>query len=274
VNLQDIAALLPSQLLVDASHRSAQGIRISLSRPVPPPRPLRALRSLRPLRRSGTIWWGPADQALPASDLLSRLEYVIVDVETTGGSLYEGHRITEVCAVRLRGDGTSLGEFTTLVNPLRPIPPRIIALTRISHEMVVNAPRFEEIAADFADFITGAVFVAHNAAFDWRFVTVELERAALDPPHARVLCTVRLARKIVPEVPSRSLDSLSYFFGIENEARHRAFGDARATALVFRRLMERMAEREITQWAHVESLLRERAARRKRSAMPQPMCDA
>jgi DNA polymerase-3 subunit epsilon len=275
VNLQELASLLPRGLVVDGSRRAAHGIRISLPIPAPSTKQRVQFRfPLRPLRRSGAAWWGPPDEALPATDRLRSLEYVVVDVETTGGSLHEGHRITEICAVRLRGDGTPLGEFATLVNPLRPIPARITLLTRITHDMVEEAPRFAEIADSLADFLDGAVFVAHNAMFDWRFVTLELERAALAAPHTRVLCTVRLARKVVPEVASRSLDALSYFFGVENEARHRAFGDARATARIFSRLLERMDEREIVCWADLEALLLRSTKRRKRSAMPQPMTDA
>jgi len=228
----------------------------------------------RPYTRYGAGWAGPAEQELPGTDRLRSLDYVVVDVETTGGACNRGHRITEVCAVRVRGNGRVSGEFTTLVNPERPVPPVITALTRITHEMLLAAPRFEEIASDLRDFLDGAVFVAHNAPFDWGFVGYELVRACQGPLHGRVLCTVRLARKVVPEVASRSLDALSYYFGVENEARHRAFGDARATASIFRRMLDRMDDREIESWAELETLMRRRAPRRKRRASPEPVRDA
>jgi DNA polymerase-3 subunit epsilon len=228
----------------------------------------------RPYTRYGAGWAGPAEEELPGTDRLRSLEYVVVDVETTGGACNRGHRITEVCAVRVSGNGRVSGEFTSLVNPQRPIPQTITALTRITHEMLHAAPRFEEIATDLRNFLDGAVFVAHNAPFDWGFVGYELVRACLDPLHGRVLCTVRLARKVVPEVASRSLDALAYFFGVENEARHRAFGDARATASIFRRMLDRMEDREIESWAELETLMRKRAPRRKRRASPQPVRDA
>lgn len=271
----DPLSLLPAGLVADASQRGAQGIRISLAAPKPPLQlRLPGLRTRRKYRQAA-FWAGPAELRPAASDALRGLEYAVVDVETTGGSMVQGHRITEICAVRLAGDGRRLGEFATLINPLRPIPPAIMALTRITHEMVQDAPRFEEVALSLAAFLEGAVFVAHNAPFDWRFVSAELERAAVRVPHARVLCTVRLARHVVPEIPRRSLDALSYFFGIENEARHRAFGDARATARIFRRLLDRVDEREVVEWGQLETLLRRRAPRRrKRSAMPMPMEDA
>jgi DNA polymerase III epsilon subunit family exonuclease len=169
----------------------------------------------------------PEDAAVLESTRLTDLEYVVVDVETTGGSALRGHRVTEIAAVRVRGTGEVAGEFATLVNPERRIPPFVTRLTRITDGMVRHAPRFDEIAADVQALLRGRVFVAHNARFDWAFLDAELSRArGLCPPRP-LLCTVRLARRLVPEISSRSLDALCYYFGIENEARHRAYGDAR-----------------------------------------------
>lgn len=286
---RDPASILPAALRVDASRRAEEGIRISLpgmgGTPVTPASARAALRKLakaarpkvvreRPHTRYGAGWAGPAEDQPPGTDLLRRLEYVVVDVETTGGAAERGHRITEICAVRVRGDGRVVDEYTTLVNPERPIPPGITALTRITQDMAESAPRFADIAGPFRTFLEGAVFVAHNAAFDWRFVGHELLRAGGAAPTGRVLCTVRLARKVVPEVPRRSLDALAYYFGVENEARHRAWGDARATAVIFRRLLDRVDEREVFCWHELEKLLRRRAPRRKRRASPEPMQDA
>lgn len=226
-----------------------------------------------------------ASQALSAAGLagiggpdageraLRSLEYVVVDVETTGGSVQGGHRITEVGVVRIAYDGTLLDEYTTLVNPERPIPPFISALTNISWEMVRDAPRFANIAGDVARILDGGVFVAHNAAFDWRFVSTELESATGAPPRTPRLCTVRLARKVVPEVASRSLDALTYYFGLANVARHRAWGDARVTAQLLTRLLARLDEREVFTWAALEELLGRRKPRksRRRQAMPSGM---
>lgn len=285
----DPATILPAALRVDASRRSQEGIRISLpgrgGTPVVPASARAALAKLaqaarpklvreRPHTRYGAGWAGPAALEPPGTDLLRRLDYVVVDVETTGGACERGHRITEVCAVRVSGDGAITGEYATLVNPERPIPPAITALTRITQEMVEAAPRFEEIAEPFRGFLQGAVFVAHNAAFDWRFVGHEMLRVGEPAPTARVLCTVRLARKLVPEVSRRSLDALAWYFGVENEARHRAWGDARATAIILRRLLDRVDEHEVFCWQDLEKLMRKRARRRKRRASPQPMQDA
>ena len=215
--------------------------------------------------RPGAAWqaWPPAAE-LP----LRELEYVVVDVETTGGSVRRGHRITEIAAVRVAGDGVVLEEFGTLVNPERPIPPHITALTNITNEMVKDAPRFVEIAERVRELLAGRVFVAHNAAFDWGFLRAEFERALGVVQETRILCTLRLARRVVPEVASRSLDALADYFGVENEARHRAYGDARVTAAIFQRLLERLEEREIASWEGMQALLMQRAPRRKRTATP------
>lgn len=247
----DLLERLPPELVGDATDRARSGIRIALRRPVP----------------AAVLPEGPAD-------LLRSLEYAVVDVETTGGSPLRGHRVTEFAAVRLRGTGELVAEFSTLVNPLRPIPRFITALTGIDPVMVAEAPRFEEIAEPVRRILAGAVFVAHNAAFDHRFVAMELAGCG----HAlcgRALCTVRFARRTVPEVTHRSLDALSYFFGLENEARHRALGDARVTADILRRLLDRAEEREVWQWDELERLLRRRARKpRRRSANPRSMEEA
>ncbi|HEX9108054.1 MAG TPA: exonuclease domain-containing protein [Longimicrobiales bacterium] len=215
----------------------------------------------------------PDGEAAEPETPLRALEYVVVDVETTGGTAKRGHRVTEVAALRCAADGRVLEEFSSLVNPERAIPPFISSLTNISWEMVADAPLFGEIAPEVARMLRGRVFVAHNAAFDWRFLSWELERATGLAPDERVLCTVRLARKVVPEVGSRSLDALSYFFGLHNEARHRAYGDARVTAELLGRLMARLEEREVCTWEALEQLIGRRKPRkpRKRLAMPMAM---
>jgi DNA polymerase III subunit epsilon len=166
-----------------------------------------------------------------------------------------------------------MDEFSTLVNPERSIPPFITALTNINWAMVAEAPRFVEIAQRVREVLNGAVFVAHNAAFDWRFVNHELERADGRALDGRTLCTVRLARRLVPEIRRRSLDALSVYFGIDNVARHRAWGDARATATVLGRLLERAQDQEVHTWEQLDSLLTRRPRRAKRRASPMPVPD-
>jgi DNA polymerase III epsilon subunit family exonuclease len=197
-------------------------------------------------------------------------EWVVVDLETTGGSPYRGHRVTEVAAVRVSG-GRIAETYCTLVNPGRAIPPVITRLTGITQEMVAGAPRFHEVAHEVSGAIRGRVFVAHNAAFDWRFLCHEMERAVGCGPQGRQLCTVRLARKLLPELPSRSLDALALYFGVEIEARHRALDDAVATAHVLLRLIGMLEDRGAADWEGVQAILKRRARRKKRQATPQSM---
>lgn len=249
----DLLQRLPPELVGDASDRSQHGIRLSLRR-VPPV----------------TL---PAPAESP-DDLLRSLEYVVVDLETTGGSALSGHRITEFAGVRMRGTGEVVDEYSTLINPQRPIPYYITQLTRITPDMVRCAPVFPEVVPRIRTLLHGAVFVAHNAAFDYRFLKAELEQQGHEL-QCRTLCTVRLARRTVPEVTHRSLDALSYFFGLENEARHRAFGDARVTVEVLRRLLQRVEDRDITCWRQLEKLLRRKPRKaRKRRANPHSMEEA
>lgn len=179
--------------------------------------------------------------AMPHSRATSRpldsLTYVVVDVETTGGSPGSGDRITEFCAVTV-AQGGIVDVFETLLNPERPIPPAVTRLTRITWDMVRRAPTMRDMAPRIAESLRGRLFVAHNAAFDWRFVTGELSRHGAQVVAGERLCTVKLARAVVPHIRRRSLDALSYYYGIENHARHRAAGDAVATAKVLLRLLD------------------------------------
>ena len=197
----------------------------------------------------------------------------MVDVETTGGRAYAGDRITEIAAIVVKG-GEVTDEFETLVNPQRPIPPMVTAITKITWNMVRNAPTFRDIADDVASVLRGHVFVAHNAAFDWRFVSSEITRATGGRLDGRRLCTVKLARKVLPQLPRRSLDHLARFYGVEIASRHRAGGDARATARVLIRLLREVEGRGCHTWAELEGLMStvpRGRRRRRRSAMPLPM---
>ena len=169
--------------------------------------------------------------------------YAIVDIETTG-SYAAGSGITEICIVTHDGEKI-LDTYSTLVNPQRPIPRFIQSLTGITDEMVEGAPTFSEIAREVEDQLRGKIFIAHNVNFDYSFVKHHLERwgYAID---ARKLCTVRLARKIVPGLPSYSLGRLCRSLGVEHNDVHRASGDAMATAHLFSLLVSRDEEGHIT----------------------------
>lgn len=199
---------------------------------------------------------------------LRGLTFAVVDVETTGMSPLCGDRVTEVAAVVVR-DGVVTDRFQTLVNPERPIPPRISALTHITNDMVRHAPPFRVVRAELADLLAGRVFVAHNAGFDWRFLSAEMEFAGGGPLGGRRLCTVRLARRLLPELPSRRLDALARHYGIAIESRHRAMGDADATARILLRLLEHAElSRGCRSWRDLDAL--QCATRRQRERWRPP----
>ena len=210
-----------------------------------------------------------------AADSLHALSYVVVDVETTGGRSDAGDRVTEIAVVLVKGAGAAPEiVFDSLVNPERPIPRYITALTNISWEMVQDAPPFREVCARLLEVLEGHVFVAHNAAFDWRFLSMEVERATGRTLEGRRLCTVRLARKLLPQLRRRSLDYVAAHYAVDIGSRHRAGGDALATAHVLRRLLDDARDRGCTTWLDLERLLGATSRKpgpRRPSALPQPV---
>jgi DNA polymerase-3 subunit epsilon len=168
---------------------------------------------------------------------LPEVEFVIVDLETTGGSPADS-RITEIGAVKIRG-GERTGVFETLVNPGMPIPRRISHLTGIDDLVVAGAPPIEWVLPSFAEFARGCVFVAHNARFDFTFLNVALERLDYDPLPPPPVCTARLARRVVwPDVPNVRLQTLAQYFRTAVRPSHRALPDAEACAEVLHGLLE------------------------------------
>jgi DNA polymerase III subunit epsilon len=186
--------------------------------------------------------WSLAGEAPDQAEEFSSLDFAVVDVETTGGSPDRGHRITEIAVVEVR-EGSISGEFQSLVNPGRPIPRRISELTGITNEMVAGAPFFDEVAFELFDRLDGRVFVAHNASFDWRFVSYQLADSLGCVPHGPRLCTLQLARRLAPDLVRRNLDALAGHFGVPIHSRHRAHGDAMATARVLIRLLDEATAR-------------------------------
>ncbi|MEO7124950.1 MAG: DEDD exonuclease domain-containing protein [Nakamurella sp.] len=171
---------------------------------------------------------------------LSEETFVVVDLETTGGSS-KSEAITEIGAVKVRG-GEVLGEFSTLVNPGRHIPPQIVMLTGITDAMVANAPRENSVIPSFLEFAQGCVLVAHNAPFDIGFLRAACARLHIPWPAATVLDTVRLARTVFTraELPSVRLGVLAAALGARVTPNHRALADAQATVDVLHALIERV----------------------------------
>ncbi|MEE9127106.1 MAG: exonuclease domain-containing protein, partial [Planctomycetota bacterium] len=184
---------------------------------------------------------------------LTRIEFVVVDVETTGTHAGAA-RLTEVGAVRVR-DGRCLDTFARLVDPGLPVPSAITRLTGITAAMLQGAPPFARIAVDWLDFLGNGVLVAHNAPFDCSFLNHELIRCGEVPPPNPVLCSVRLARRLLPHLRSHCLDSLARHLGLRFRQRHRALGDAEVTAQLLLVLLERASARGLTTLGELQKLL-------------------
>jgi DNA polymerase III epsilon subunit family exonuclease len=175
--------------------------------------------------------------AAVGSPMLDQVAFAVVDVETTGMRA-DGHRVLEVGIVVVQGTRREM-VLDRLINPGRPVPRVISSITRITDADVRDAPTFAEVADEVLGALSGRVFVAHNARFDWSFLAAELRRTRGTSLSGAPLCTARLARRLVPEAESCGLDWLSTWFGLENPARHRAAGDAWATADLLLRLLDR-----------------------------------
>ena len=187
------------------------------------------------------------DQWQPTFDDLGKnlidTTFVIVDLETTGGSPMDS-QITEIGAVKVRG-GEILGEFQTLVDPGSTIPPFITVLTGITDAMVIGAPKIGEAFFALMEFFGSAeetVLVAHNAPFDIGFLKAAAAKLEIPWPNFQVVDTARIARYAIArdEVPNFKLASLAQFFGAQTTPEHRALADARATADVLHGILERL----------------------------------
>ena len=199
------------------------------------------------------------DQLALAMDVTLRdTTFVVVDLETTGGRAGGDNpdAITEIGAVKVRG-GVVLGELATLVDPGRSIPPQIVALTGITTAMVCDAPRIESVLPSFLEFSRGAVLVAHNAGFDVGFLRAAAERCHITWPRPPVLCTVKLARRVLTrdEAPSVRLSALARLFGASTTPTHRALDDARATVDVLHGLIERVGNQGVHTYTELRSYL-------------------
>jgi DNA polymerase-3 subunit epsilon len=207
----------------------------------------------------------PVDPEPDTSPRLRDVSFAVVDVETTGARATGSDRITEIAIATVRG-GALTEVYTQLVNPERLIPTHITGITGITWDMVKDQPCFRHVAADVTTRLAGGVFTAHNASFDWRFVSEELRRGVGQSLSGPKLCTVRLARMLLPQLARRSLDHVANYFGIEIAARHRAAGDAEATAKALLRMLSVAEDRGIETWGGLEALVMRPAARRRATA--------
>ena len=226
------------------------------------------------VRQPDGRWGLVRDVALATNECLTGISYAVVDVEATGGRVTGGDRVTEVAVVEVR-DGVATTLIDTLINPQRVIPSWVSRLTNISEDMVRSAPVFAEICDQLLGALDGRVFVAHNVNFDWRFLNMEIERATGRKLAGRRLCTVRLVKKLLPQLRRRSLDWVAMYYGIEIKRRHRAGGDAEATARVFQRLLAEARRDGCENWHDLQRLLIRPVPKRHRPrrppALPRPV---
>lgn len=178
------------------------------------------------------------------------MDFTIVDIETTGLSAYY-HKITEIAALKYK-NGKVVKEFSTLINPEVSIPGFITRLTGINNKMVKNKPTIKKVIPKFHKFLGDSHFVAHNASFDYKFLDYALEKNMSVNLGNHKVCTMRLARRLVPELPSKKLSSLCEHFKIKNASSHRAKGDAMATMKIFHNFLSMMKKRDII---NIENIL-------------------
>ncbi|MES2179230.1 MAG: 3'-5' exonuclease [Gemmatimonadota bacterium] len=244
------------------------------------------LRDQPRFHRTGDGGWRLGEPAPPVwpgrgvSDepLLTELSFAVVDTETTGGTSYINDRITEIAVVIVR-NGAIQSVYETLVNPERAISPFVSRLTNITWNMVSDKKPFRGICDDVLAALEGHIFVAHNAAFDWRFISAELTRTNGRVLTGRRLCTVRLAKRLLPQLRKVSLDWVAGFYGVEipHGRRHRAGGDAIATAECLIRMLKDARGHGCERWSDLERFLstgsasRKKKRRRRPLAMPQPV---
>ncbi|MGB3776333.1 MAG: 3'-5' exonuclease, partial [Leeuwenhoekiella sp.] len=170
--------------------------------------------------------------------------YAVLDLETTGGK-YNEEGITEVAIYKFNGQEI-VDQFISLVNPERPIQAFVVGLTGINNNMLKNAPKFYEIAKRVIEITQDCVLVAHNAEFDYRILQLEFDRLGYDYQQ-KSLCTVELAKDLLPDEPSYSLGKLVRSLGIPLTDRHRANGDALATVKLFKLLLDKDSSKKIIQ---------------------------
>lgn len=205
--------------------------------------------------------WRLTERPAPSEVEFDDMKFAVVDVETTGGVAGQGGRIIEFAAVRIE-KRQIVDSFASLVDPGVPVSPWITRLTGIRNGMVHGAPTFAEILPDIRRQLDGCVFVAHSVGYDWGFVREEMRRLGAELPRGPRLCTVQLARRLLPGLDRRGLDAVARYYDVDIQERHRARGDAIATARCFLKMMD---DAERKGWSTWSDLRREmRAAKRKK----------
>jgi DNA polymerase III subunit epsilon len=186
--------------------------------------------------------------------------YTILDIETTGGE-FNKEGITEIAIYKFDGNQI-VDEFITLINPEIPIQPFVIRLTGITTAMIKDAPKFYEVAKRILEITDNSIIVAHNTVFDYRILKTEFSRLGYNF-ESKSLCTVELAKVLLPDEPSFSLGKLVRSLGIPTPQRHRAAGDAMATVNLFKILLEKDLDKTIISSMTKESINVDKKVKKK-----------
>ena len=184
--------------------------------------------------------------------------FTIIDLETTGLSPKTGE-IIEIAAIKYQGNQI-VDKFSTLIKPdIEFIPPKITQLTGITNVMVIDQPKIEQVLPDFLKFLEDSVIVAHNAKFDMGFLNYKTQEIYGRNIKNSVLCTCNLARRIFPELRSKALSSLAYYFDIPFNQEHRAMSDAMATLEIFKKMIDILYDYNITRVNEIIKLAEKKA---------------
>ena len=176
---------------------------------------------------------------------------VIIDLETTGLSPHR-HKITEIAAVKVLGDDI-IDEFQTLVNPETSIPRFITKLTGITDEMVCDKPTIQEVLPSLKEFIGDCLIVGHNISFDYKFLQENFWRHENFLLTNDTLCTMKLARRIHSELPSKKLGKICEHYGLVNEQAHRAMSDVKATHGILNLMLDTLSDKMMASYEEVKN---------------------
>jgi DNA polymerase-3 subunit alpha (Gram-positive type) len=184
---------------------------------------------------------------------INQLDYVVFDIETTGLDPLK-NEITEIGALKIKGKELE-NVFSHLIKPAKPIPPEITRLTGIDDEIVKDSPLVKEIIPKFIDFIGSSALIAHNAEFDFSFIKAQSEKLGLKPLDNSVICTVKIARYLIPHLQNHKLHTVASHFGLRVQNRHRAIGDVELTFQIWVNFLPMLEEKGIVNKRDLDSLL-------------------
>jgi len=169
--------------------------------------------------------------------------FIVLDTETTGLTSYDNY-VVEVAALKIEGSHI-VDRFHTLVRPHKSIPPIATSIHKITNEMVADKPFFADIMDDLLEFIGDGIFVAHNVLFDWRFVNDELKRNGKGPLSNSKMCTIQIAKTVLPNLSSYKLESLTKHFNTKALNTHRAMDDVSATVEILLEMLPKLTKPQL-----------------------------